>query len=405
MLVRKSTLTTALLAAFFAADIQAAPFDTKPKVPEAYNPWSLQAEIGVGFDSNVYRTPSDPYIDFAPTIPVAITPNVQSGFFVPLEGDIQYHGRHGKQRIGFVADYGLNANIYPGSELENATTFSHALRAGAELLLGRSGRKHNTLSVLPYIKQHQQTYSDRDDGLEKTTSVTGTDISERYSYIARGLQAELRIETPVVPFKIWAEAADLDYEDPVVVDQYDQRYTAVGAEAEIPFGKYVDLVPSLEYQIRDFEERRALDLNGNLVTGTTREYLYNIAGLSLRTRFSRKWTMYLDYQRTEREDTYVGYYDFSEDKFGVRLRFSNDLFSARMGLSMLNRDYPNAFAFDNTTQPSLEYQTLEVKAKGEYKLAKQLGLWLEGKYWDQDTTDSRYIYDRYQLMLGLRWES
>ena len=402
MLVRKPILTTALLAAFLAADVQAAPSGAKPS---AYNPWSLQAEIGLGFDSNAYRTPSDPYVDYAPTVPLAITPNVQSGFFVPLEGEIQYQGRHGKQRIGFVAEYGFYADVYPGSDLKNATNFSQALRAGAEILLGRSGRKHNTLSVLPYIKQRHQTYSDRDDGLEKTSSTSGTNISERYSYIARGLEAELRIETPVVPFKVWAEAADRDYEDPVVVDQYDHRYIAVGAEAEIPIGRYVDLIPSLEHQTRDYAERRALDLNGNLIAGTTREYLYDIAGLSLRTRFSRNWTMYLDYQRTEREDTYVGYYDSSEDKFGVRLRFNNDPFSARLVLSMLNRDYPNAFAFDNPTQPRLEYQTLEFKATGEYKLAKQLGLWLEGKYWDQETTDSRYIYDRYQLMLGVRWES
>lgn len=405
MLVRKSTLTTALFSALLASAIQAAPSETKPKVVETYNPWSVQAEIGLGFDSNAYRTPSDPYVDFAPTIPVAITPNVQSGFFVPLEGDVKYHGRHGRQRIGFIAEYGINADIYPGSELENATTFSHSLRAGAELLLGRSGRKHNTLSLLPFIKQHHQTYSDRDDGLEKTSSVSGTDISERYSYIARGLDAELRIETPVVPFKIWAEAANLDYEDPVVVDQYDHRYTAVGAEAEIPFGRYVDLIPNLEHQVRDYDERRALDLNGNLITGTTREYLYDIAGLSLRTRFSRNWSMYLDYRRTEREDSYLGYYDYSENKFGMRVRFSNDPFSMRLALSKLNRDYPNAFAFDNPTQPRLEYQTLEVKAQGEYKITRQFGVWLEGKYFDQETTDSRYLYDRYQLMLGVRWQS
>lgn len=405
MLVRKPTFTITLLAALLAADIQAAPSAVKPNVPEAYNPWSLQAGIGLGFDSNAYRTPSDPYVDYAPTVPVAITPNVRSGFFIPLEGEVHYQGRHGKQRLGFVAEYGVNADIYPGSDLENATAFSQALRAGAEILLGRSGRRHNTLSLLPYIMQHHQIYSDRDDGLEKTFGTAGTDISERYSYVARGLEAQLRIETPVVPFKIWAEAADRDYEDPVVVDQYDQRYTAVGAEAEIPFGKYVDLTPSLERQVKDYKERRALDLNGNLIAGTTREYLYDIVGLSLRTRFSRNWSMYLDYRRTEREDSYVGYYNYSEDKFGVRLRFNNDPFSVRLALSMLNRDYPNAFAFNNPAQPRLEYQTLEFKAKGEYKLAKQLGLWLEGKYWDQDTTDSRYIYDRYQLMLGMHWES
>lgn len=405
MLVRKSTLTAALLAALLATDIQAAVSDSKPKVPDTYDPWSLQAEIGLGFDSNAYRTPSDPYIDYAPTVPLAITPNVQSGFFVPLESDIQYRGRHGRQRMGFVAQYGLNAHIYPDSELENATTFSQALRAGAEVLLGGSGRKHNTFSLLPYIKQHHQTYSDRDDGLEKTSSTSGTNISDRYSYVARGLEAELKIETPVVPFNIWAEGANLDYEDPVVVDQYDHRYFALGGEAEIPFGKRVDLIAGLEYKIKDYEERRAIDLNGDLITGTTRKYVYNIAGLSLRTRFSRKWVMYLDYQRTEREDTYVGYYDSSEDKFGVRLRFNSDPFSARLAVQVLDRDYPNAYAFDNPTQPHLEYQALEFKAKGEYKLAKHLSLWLEGKYWDQETTDSRYAYDRYQTMLGVRWES
>ena len=407
MPMQKRTFSTAVLAVLIitATDIHAAPPAAKSKDPAAYNPWSYHAEIGIGFDSNVYLAPSDPYIDYAKTIPPTVTPNVQSGFFVPLEGAIKYQGRHGKDRIGLVAQYSLDADIYPSSDLENANKFSQALRVGAEVLLGRSGRKNNTLSVLPYLKQHRQTYVDRDDGFEKTTTVTGTDISNRYSYIARGLEAELKIETPVVPFKLWAEAADRNYDDPVVVDQYDHRYIGLGGEAEIPLGKRVELIASLEHQSKDYDERRAIDLNGNLVTGTTREYLYNIGGLSLRTRFNKTWTMYLDYKHTEREDTYVGYYDSSEDKFGVRLRFKSDPVSVRLALHMLDRDYPNAYAFDNTTQPHLEYQTLEFKAKGEYKLARHLGLWMEAKYWDQETTDSRYAYDRYQMMLGVRWES
>ena len=197
MPMQKRTFSTAVLAVLVitATDIQAAPPAAKPKAPAAYDPWSYHAEIGIGFDSNVYRSPSDPYRDYAKTIPPTVTPNVQSGFFVPLEGDIKYQGRHGKDRIGFVAHLSLDADIYPGSKIENANKISLALWTGAEILLGRGGRKNNTLSVLPYLKQHQQTYVDRDDGLEKTTTVTGTDISNRYSYIARGLEAELKIET------------------------------------------------------------------------------------------------------------------------------------------------------------------------------------------------------------------
>lgn len=370
----------------------------------ADDPWSYHAELGLGYDSNVYRTPSDPYVDYARTSLPLVTPDVQSGFFLPLDADIRYLGRQGAGRAGFVARYSLDAGFYPSSGTRDATDYSHTLAAGAELLLGKRGRKDNTLSVLPYVKQHHQTYVDRDDGLPKTTTVTGTDISDRYNYVATGVNARLKVDTTAVPFEIRAEAAQRDYDDPVVVDQYDHQYTAFGGEATIPVARPVDVTLSYDRKTWDYDERRALDLGGNLVTGTTREYVYDIAGASLRSRLSRDWTLYIDYRRTQRQDMYVGYYDFDEDRIGVRLRYSGDPVRLRIAASALDRSYPNAYAFDEPTQPHLEYNTVELDARADYSLNRRWSLWLEGKYWDQDTTDLRYLYDRYQLVAGVRWE-
>lgn len=369
------------------------------------NRWSYHAETGLGYDSNVYRTPADPYVDYAPTVPVLITPNVKSGFFLPLDAEVRYLGRQGAERAGFVARYRLNADLYLSSDTQDANDYSHTLAAGAELLLGRRGRKDSTLSVLPYVKQHHQTYVDRDDGLPKTTTLTGTDISDRYNYVATGVDARLKVETTAVPFELRAEVAQRDHDDPVVVDQYDHRYTALGGETTIPLARPIGLTLSYDHETRDYDERRALDLGGNLVTGTTREYVYDIAGVSLRSRLGRDWVMYVDYRRTQRQDMYVGYYDFDEDRAGVRLRYSAGAVKVRVAASLLDRNYPNAYAFDEPTQPHLEYNAVELDAKGEYSLDPRWSLWLEGKYWNQDTTDLRYLYDRYQLMVGVRWEN
>ena len=51
-----------------------------PSASTASTSWS--AEAGLGYDSNVYRTHSGSYTDFAPVSPVSVTPEVQAGFFV-----------------------------------------------------------------------------------------------------------------------------------------------------------------------------------------------------------------------------------------------------------------------------------------------------------------------------------
>ena len=69
-----------------------------------------------------------------------------------------------------------------------------------------------------------------------------------------------------------------------------------------------------------------------------------------------------------------------------------------------DRDYPNAFAFDVSGQPQKTYDGIEARVKGDFALDKQWGLWAEYKYWDQNSTDLRYDYDRYQVMAGVKWE-
>ena len=52
--------------------------------------FSYYAQVGFGTDDNVFRSPAQPYVDFGnPALPL-VTPEVQSGSFVPYRAGLKY---------------------------------------------------------------------------------------------------------------------------------------------------------------------------------------------------------------------------------------------------------------------------------------------------------------------------
>lgn len=367
------------------------------------SPWSVEVSAGAGYDSNAYLAPSEPYFDYAANQPV--NPETHSGTFIPLDLRVDYDGRGNGER-GVIASYSFSGSLYPESDTDNADEYNHKLKAGMEFLLNREGKREDTFRVTPYLGIHDKTYFNRDTG-DSMVSARGTDLSERYSYNVSGIKAEIEHNTARLPHGLHAEVARFDYEEPSAgtFDSYDHDYIKVGGDVTFPLAKPLKLVLSYDYSNRDYDERRARNLNGDRVRGTTREYTYNKIEASLRNRLNKNWIVSLDYGLTDREDDYVGYYDYTQNSYGVSAAYKKGKrIRVKANVEWWQRDYDNAFAFDDPTQPQMTYDAMEVSLKGDYGLGKHHGLWAEYKAWDQESTDQRYDYDRYQAMLGWRWE-
>src|SRR5574341_665053 len=52
--------------------------------PAVEQPFTLEAELGLGYDSNAYLAPGQSYIDYAQTGNPTIDPVRHSGFFIPV---------------------------------------------------------------------------------------------------------------------------------------------------------------------------------------------------------------------------------------------------------------------------------------------------------------------------------
>lgn len=369
---------------------------------EKVSPYKVSLATGLGYDSNVYRAPGAPYLDYFPAATPLVVPVIHSGFFAPLNLDVSYFQQLGKS-VRFIAALSSDNILYLKSENNNANTYTHKLKAGPEFVLGSRGKKENTLQILPFIKNHTETYYDRDTGSDKTTTAT-EDIADNYSYGSTGIESMLKLRTLPVKVGITLDWEQRDYKNTGFVSQYDHTYYLLGGDVEIPIMKRVELDLQYDYYVRDYDDRHSRDLNGSLfTTAPLLKYVYNQAGASVRVKAAKNLTLYLDYSRLDREDAnYVGYNNFTEDEFGVKAILHFDTFKVRAKYAWTDRSYPQAFAFDNPAQPRMDYDVKKILIKAEREVGKHAEVWLEYESRNTDSTDLRYDYDKYQVMAGVK---
>lgn len=368
--------------------------------------WRLGLEAGIGYDSNAYLAPGVSYIDHAATGAPLVDPATHSGSFIPLELKAAYVDND-HRKLRWVGAYDFDASLYPGSATENANRYDHELKVGTEYTIAKRGRREDVVQVTPFLRSHDKTYFNRDTG-DAMVSAAGTDLSERYSYTATGIEARYESETSKLPYSLELLLTDLNYEEPpsAAFDSYDHTYFRVGGDLNLPVSKRSKVILSLDHFTRDYDEWRARDLSGTKVAGTARKYTYNKLGASVRGAIGRQWVVYLDYAMLDREDNHLGYHDYTQDGYGLRVIYKPDRrLRVRGKLAWWDRDYDHAFAFDDPTQPGMTYDSQQLKLRADYALAKPYGVWAEVETRDVDSTDTRYDYERTQLMVGWRWET
>ena len=377
-----------------------------PSVVEPNNQSGITwtASTGLGYDSNVYQAPRATYIDYA-ALPAGSNPTVipkaKSGFFVPYDIKLNV-ARSRDQDNRLIGSAAADGSFHFGG-LSNANEYSAGLGGGLEHVLARKGKLEDTLAVGAFIKKRKQVYVDHDSGISKAT-VGGSNISDRYSYMSMGVEAEYKHKISNIDYGFNGQYVLNDYDDPIVVSQLDHTYYTLGADASIPVTSETKLNLSLNHSARDYSDRHSRNAQGvYLNANPLLQYTYNAFGTTLRSRLSPEWLAYLDFDHTRRSDNYVGYGDYRENKYGARLIYEQGSIKTRLSLHHWKQDYPKGFAFDIAGRGAKDYSGNDLKIKAEWAQTKNTALWSELVYTAQNTTDLRYDYERKQIMAGMSW--
>ena len=135
------------------------------------------------------------------------------------------------------------------------------------------------------------------------------------------------------------------------------------------------------------------------------EYEYLEAGMTARQRVGRSFWFGFSYLRTEREDKYLGYNNYTRDNYDVKVSWRPGR-KFRLEASAFYRvyDYENAFAFHNPIPGRKTLESVNGSLFASYELAYDLTLMLQYNHRTVDSNDTRIAYDRSQYVLGIRWD-
>lgn len=359
--------------------------------------------IGYGYDSNAFRSPDDPYLDHSAPTPTLVVPIPQSGPYVPirLKGD---YWRPMSKRTAFITSYSFRGEYHTDTELQNADFDDHRIRIGAERKIGNSISPSRTIGVEAFYRIHGETNFDRDDGLDRFDD--GQSIARRYDYQSAGAEAELNNRVGAGRYAISAGWEQRDYDDVPTASSYDMTNYWLGGDIKFPLSKNSRLKLGYKYYIRDFDERRSRDsLGGASLSNPTLEYQYHELGAGLKHRFGDRMIAEIVYYYTLRSDEFVGYNDYKKNKIRLASTLKLvDRLQATVRIDYRDQTYPNAFAFDNPSQPQKEYQDLEAVLVVDYRLTDRLSLRANIKQDFVESSDPRGQYDRLRGAIGFYWE-
>jgi tetratricopeptide (TPR) repeat protein len=362
----------------------------------------FRVRTGGGIDSNVFRSPADAYVDLAnPNLPT-VTPEVQSGFYVPLSLSAKYQV-NSLENEGFFGSYRFGGRFYQDESLQNADEYLHEIAFGSEYHNRDEDRETRVYSAFK-VAQHKETWFDPDDGNQR--DLNGVDISDRMSYLRYGPEIWLRRKWGRLTLGARAKGQLWNYENTEVVPEYDNEHWVLNMNGQYRFTRSSLLRLTAEYYTRRYGDRTAFELDGTQPLGNPSiRYDYTEFGLEARQRITSAMWFALSYARTEREDRHVGYNDYVRDDFGAsfHLRLGNrfDLeASARYNIY----NYENAFAFHEAAAGRKTLETAYGRATATFRMTQSFDL--VGEYILRDVTsnDSRIEYSRNQAVLAIRWQ-
>ncbi len=362
----------------------------------------LRARVGYGNDDNVFRSPSQPYIDFYDPANPIVVPEIQSGAFVPLSLSAKYMINSYKYE-GFYAAYRLAGRYYTDELLENGNEYLHELAIGNEYRRKVESRERELYSAFK-VAQHDEVYYDPDNGGPRT--INGVVIDDRMNYIRYGPEITFRQSHERLAIGARLKAQLWNYEDVLVVPEYDHEYLLLNLYGQYRFAGSSLFRVSVEGYTRRYSDRPSYDLDGQQRLGNPNtRYDYYALQLTARQRiFDSLWVGF-DIERTERIDGYVGYNDYTRDSVGVEMHWNpGTRFSLEASGEYRLYDYPNAFAFHNPIAGPKTQESARANIVATYDITRRLSIVAQASYRETVSNDTRIQYERNQLVIGVRWE-
>jgi len=362
----------------------------------------LRARVGYGNDSNVFRSPDQPYIDFSDAAQPIVVPVVQSGAFVPVNLSAKYIV-NGLPFEGFYGAYRLAGRYYPDEEFLNANEFSHQLSFGSDYRRKKELRERRVHSAFT-VAQHDEIYYDPDDG--STRAVNGTFVDDRMNYLRYGPELSARQAGEKISFGLKIKGQLWNYDRIDELPEYDHEYFMASVFGQYKFTHTSLLRISADYYSRRFGDRPSFDVDGSQsINNPNIRYDYIALGLRARQRITDNMWFGFDVERTQRTDQYVGYNDYTRDSFGFEFHWSpGSRFDFEASGEYWLYDFPNAFAFHDPVAGSKTQESLLAEIEASYRITRHLSLVVEARLKETVSNDIRIQYERTQYLLGVRWE-
>ncbi len=362
----------------------------------------LRARVGFGTDDNIFRSPEQPYIDFADPLTPVVIPEVKSGAFIPVSLSAKYKVNAFKFE-GFYVAYRLSGRYYQDEEFENATEYQHEASFGSEYRRKEDDRERIVYSAFK-VAQHDETYYDPDDGGSR--SISGVDIDDRMNYLRYGPELTLRQSYKRLAVGANIKAQLWNYEEQLVVPEYDHEYFLVNLYGQYKFTASSLFRVTAQAYSRRFGDRPAFDLDGQQRAGNPGiRYDYYSLEMTARQRIMQSIWFGFDIKRTERLDKYAGYNDYSRDSVGFEIHWTpGDRFDLEASGTYNLYDYPNAFAFHEQFAGRKTQESAQGRVLGSFQMTRRLSLFAEARYRETVSNDLRIQYERRQYLLGVRWE-
>ena len=362
----------------------------------------LRVSVNSGFasDSNVYRTPSDPYVDLSDATAPTVTPDVQSGTYIPVEADAELRwGIH--EDSYFAVRYGLDGRFYSGAEFSNANELEHEFSLGGAVnrKTKRGGVRWRSHFIVR--SSNEQAY-DRNDGQDQFVGLD--DVSDRFSHTRFGPKAYYHRDIGRFGFGFRVDASITRYEETLdYLDLTHEQYLG-GVHISLKPLKRTLVQISGDYYQRLYADRAAKTIDGiRFVTNDNLEYTYQNMGLTVRQQLLRNLVLGLDYRYTQREDVFENYEDYDRHTGRAYLRFRKGRFSARAAFTYRTYDFPNAFAFDEITAGERTLDTTFGQFEAEFRVSRRFAIKAEAILNVVESSDPRSEYDRNRLSAGLTW--
>ena len=362
----------------------------------------LRARVSFGSDSNIFRSPDQPYIDFADPLTPLVTPEVKSGAFMPVSLSAKYLINSLKFE-GFYVAYRLGGRYYQDKDLDNANEYLHEASFGSEYRRQDGERKREVYSAFK-VAQHNETYYDPDDG--GTRNVNGIDIDDRMNYLRYGPELTFRQSHERLAIGARVKGQLWNYDEQVLVPEYDHEYFLLSLYGQYKFTQSSLFRITLEGYSRRFGDRPAFDLDGQQRVGNPNiRYDYYSLEITARQRILDSMWFGFDVQRTERVDQYAGYNDYTRDSFAFEFHWTpRERFDLEASGIYRLYNYPNAFAFHEPLAGRKTQESASASIIGTFQMTRHLSLVGEARYRETVSNDTRIQYARNQYVLGVRWE-